>query len=269
MSIPTPDTPPDSCPQAALKNWLASEQGRYVMDWEQKKITPMLSDVFGFNAIQIGLPEIDFLAENRIPLKLRIGDIQQIDVTGTGKSDPARMLTDPIDLVCELPELPFASNSIDLVVLTHGLEFHSHPHQLLREVERVLMPEGKLIIAGFNPFSLWGLRRRLPKCAAEGPWRGHFISLPRLKDWLTLLNLETDRGHFGCYAPPFQQKEWLSRFGWMEKAGDRWWPVGAGVYIIRAVKRVHGIRLIKPNWKTATTRNKAFTTAVRKLRPHD
>lgn len=269
MSIAQPETPsPDSATASgtALKRWLASEQGRYVVDWERRKIAPLVSEAFGFNAIQIGLPEIDFLAGNRIPLKLRVGDIQQLVVPGEVGVPPP---LDRIDLVCELPELPFAANSIDLVVLTHALEFHPQPHHLLREVERVLIPEGKLVIAGFNPYSLWGLRRRLPRCAEAGPWHGRFISLLRLKDWLTLLSLEIDRGHFGCYAPPFRRADWLSHFGWMEKAGDRWWPLGAGVYLIRAVKRVHGMRLVKPNWKTAPARRKIFTPAVRKLRSHD
>jgi len=260
MSI-APPAAPDS--GAALTQWLATEQGRYVIGWEQKKIGPLVSDVFGFNALQIGLPEIDFLAENRIALKIQIGDVEQL------LADDRPSMHERIDLVCDLPELPFASNSIDLVLLTHALEFHPHPHQLLREVERVLIPEGKLLIVGFNPFSLWGMRRRLPKCANGAPWDGQFISLPRIKDWLTLLGLEVDRGHFGCYAPPFRRAEWLSRFDWMEKAGDRWWPIAAGVYIVRAVKRVHGMRLIKPNWKTTAARRKAFTTAVRKLGPHD
>lgn len=212
----------------------------------------MVGDVFGFNALQIGLTQIDFLENNRIPLKLRIGE-----------------QGDALDLVCDLPELPFASNSIDLIVLAHGLEFHEHPHHLLREVERVLMPEGKLVVASFNPFSLWGLRRRLPSAAPDGPWEGRFISLPRLKDWLTLLNMEIDRGKFGCYAPPFRRSEWLARFGWMEKAGDRWWPVAAGVYLVRAVKRVHGMTLIKPNWRTSPARRRVLTTAVRKTGAHD
>ena len=266
MSIDPTDKLPASGRPAALSRWLGTEQGRYVIGWEQRKIAPLVSDVFGFNALQIGLPEIDFLADNRIPLKLRIGDAEQFaDLSGAAQD----ALLSRVDLVCELPELPFASNSIDLVVLTHALEFHPQPHQLLREVERVLMPEGKLVITGFNPFSLWGLRRRLPRHADDAPWDGRFISLPRIKDWLTLLNLDVDRGHFGCYAPPFRRPEWLARFDWMEKAGDRWWPIAAGVYIVRAVKRVHGMRLIKPEWKTTAARRKVFTPVARKLRPHD
>ena len=272
MSIAPTENTPLLNHHSVLKAWLRTEQGKYVVDWERNRIAPLVSDIFGFNAIQIGLPEIDFLTESRIPLKLRVGDIQQFEGTSLETSLDKKIVTEklgPVDLICELPELPFASNSIDLVVLTHALEFHSHPHLLLREVERVLMPEGKLLIAGFNPYSLWGLRRRMPKTPPDGPWEGRFISLPRLKDWLALLNLETDRGHFGCYAPPFKRSEWLAKFGWMEKAGDRWWPLGAGVYLVRAVKRVHGMRLLKPDWKALPAQNKAMTNAVRKLTPND
>jgi SAM-dependent methyltransferase len=154
-------------------------------------------------------------------------------------------------------------------VLAHAREFHEHPHQLLREVERVLIAEGQLVIIGFNPFSLWGMRRRLPACPEGAPWNGRYLSLPRIKDWLTLLSFEIDRGHFGRYAPPFTSAAWLDRCAWMEKAGDRWWPVAGGVYAIRAVKRVHGMRLVKPKWKTAATARKALTpVARREQQPH-
>jgi SAM-dependent methyltransferase len=56
--------------------------------------------------------------------------------------------------------------------MAHALEFHDDPHQILREVERVLIPEGELIITGFNPISIWGLRQRLPNCPGDFPWNG-------------------------------------------------------------------------------------------------
>lgn len=240
----------------SLNDWLKTDQGRYVTDWELDRVGKMVSDIFGFNALQIGLPQLDYLAENRIALRQKIGEPSATPAT-TG-----------LHIHCALPELPIASGSVDLVVLAHGLEFHQHPHQLLREVERVLIAEGQLVIVGFNPFSLWGLRRHLPRCPTEGPWDGQYISLPRLKDWLALLGFEIDRGHFGRYAPPFRKTTWLNRWRWAEKAGDRWWPVAGGVYVIRAVKRVHGMRLIKPKWKKVAAPTKALTPVARKETPH-
>jgi hypothetical protein len=81
------------------------------------------------------------------------------------------------------------------------------------------------------------------------PWRGNFIARPRLKDWLALLDFEITEDRLCCYAPPFSQEKWLKRFSFMETAGDRWWPFSGGVYFLTAVKRVHGMRVIKPEWK--------------------
>ena len=80
------------------------------------------------------------------------------------------------------------------------------------------------------------------------PREGEFISVPRLKDWLKLMNMEVNTGRFGCYAPPCRSDRWLQRFGLLESAGVRWWPFLGAVYIIEAVKRVKGFNLVGPAW---------------------
>ena len=213
----------------SLSEWFATPQGGYVLEREQVFFDRTVSDIFGYNALQLGLPEHDFLRSSRMPLRFSGGNQQGNNVR----------------LCCT--ELPFDTACLDLVLIPHVLEFAEHPHQILREVERVLMPEGSLVISGFNPRSLWGLRRALG--SKEGyPWNGHFITLLRLKDWLALLGFEVAAGRFAAYAPPFQTAKWLERYAFMEKAGDRWWAVGGGVYLLHAVKRVPGMRLIKPQW---------------------
>ena len=226
--------------------WLDTPQGRYVMSWEQAKVDAVVCDLFGYNALQIGLPRYDLLANNRIPLR-------QV----AGESGPA-------DILCDLRELPFSANSIDLVVMPHILEFHDDPHQILREVERILIPEGQLVITGFNPLSLWGLRQHLPNSPVTFPINGNYISVLRLKDWLQLLGFEVDRGNFGCYIPPFTQETWLKRWHFMEAAGDRWWSFAGAVYLLRAVKRVHGMRLILPAWKRKQAARKALSAVTQK-----
>jgi SAM-dependent methyltransferase len=220
------------------EHWQQTPLGRYVADWERARAELLVGDVFGFNAVQIGMTEVDFLKASRIALKVCVDE-----------DAPAR-------LRCDAQQLPFAAASIDLVVLPHVLEFHGNPHQILREVERVLIPEGRLLIAGFNPFSLWGLRRRLYASPPEYPFSGRYLGMARLKDWLSLLNMDIERGHFGCYAPPLARLNNPARFSWLEKAGHRWWPIAGGVYVIRAVKRVPGMRLMRPAWKGAAVRRK-------------
>ncbi|MES2534690.1 MAG: methyltransferase domain-containing protein [Pseudomonadota bacterium] len=226
----------------ALGPWLESPAGNYVREWEQLQLQALTADIFGFNAVQLGMPQISGLEANRMPNKW---------LTDTHLPQTRDV---PIVVVHDFTELPFATQSLDLVVLPHVLEFAAEPHQVLREVERVLIPEGQVIVCGFNPASLWGARQ-----AAVGLTGGHFlpgdgelISVPRLKDWLKLLNMEVHPGHFGCYAPPCATDKWLNRFSFMEKAGDRWWPYFGAVYIVQAIKRVKGMRLIGPAWKIQT-----------------
>ncbi len=217
----------------SLSEWFASEQGGYVLTREQDYFDHTVSDIFGFNATQIGLPEHDFLRSSRMPLRFTAGN----------------QAGNAVRLCCD--ELPFDSDSLDLVVLPHVLEFADNPHQILREVERVLMPEGSLIISGFNPYSLWGMHRKWCRKQGGYPWCGRFIGLPRLKDWLALLGFEVAGGRFAAYAPPLNHAKWLERFAFMEKAGDRWWAVSGGVYFLHAIKRVPGMRVIKPQWNQA------------------
>lgn len=213
-----------------MRTWFDSELGQYVLAREQAWFDAVSADLFGFNAMQVGHCGVECLRANRMPHRF----------CGSPEEGELRCL----------PEfLPIASQSLDLLVLSHQLEFSAHPHQVLREAERVLRPEGRLLISGFNPFSLWGLRRALNRQAGDWPWRGRFIHLTRIKDWLALLGFELAGGRMACYAPPLERSAWLNRFAFLEAAGDRWWALGGGVYLIHAVKRVHGMRLIAPKWE--------------------
>ncbi len=213
----------------SLADWLEGSHGKYLLEREQDFIDHSVADIFGYNALQIGLPQHDLLRASRIPLHVTAG------------KEPAAQIR------IDAEELPFETGSIDLVLLPHVLEFDLHPHQILREVERIMMPEGHVIITGFNPRSLWGMRRVLSS-KMEYPWCGSFIALPRIKDWLALLGLEVVAGRFACYAPPLTNPAWLRRMRFMEPAGDRWWAVCGGVYFLQAIKRVPGMRLMKPQW---------------------
>jgi len=232
--------------QSTLAAWYETAKGAYVLEWERTQFDSAVEDIFGFNAAQIGLPSIDFLRASRISYRFCVSAEPGCGVT----ADPRH--------------LPLASQSMDLVVLPHVLEFGEDPHQILREAERVLMPEGQIVIAGFNPLSLWGLKRRLGRKRPEHPWCGDFIGLLRLRDWLKLLGFELNGGRFGCYAPPVSQTRWLQRFAFMEKAGDRWWPICGGVYVVRAVKRVRGMRLVTPSWKNGRTTARALAPVARR-----
>lgn len=152
--------------------------------------------------------------------------------------------------VCSVADaLPFDMRSINIAVLPHTLEFAARPHQILREVDRVLAADGHVVIFGFNPISLWGIWRLALGWKRQVPWSGQFYRLSRVQDWLTLLGFETVSGSMIYYRPPVQNERVSNRLRFLERAGDRWWPIGAAVYVLVARKREYGMPLIYPRWK--------------------
>jgi len=230
-----------------IEQWFETSLGKYLLDHEQRYFDLVVANIFGYNAVQIGLPSVNFLHANRMPLHFSAGTEKGVDVNV--KPD----------------FLPIKSCSMDLVVLPHVLEFNANPHQILREVHRILMHEGHVVISGFNPISFWGIHQYFEKKKQEFPWCGNFIALQRLKDWLKLLNFETSGGRLSCYTPPFKQQKWRERFSFMEAAGDRWWPISGGVYFLHAIKHVHGMRVIRPGWKNSLAGKKRVAPAAQRF----
>ncbi len=251
-----------------LTDWLKTPPGVYLLAWEQARFDEAVSDIFGYHALQLGLPELDTLRTNRVPHRWlaqesvpalavaaprAVVEAASVDVTAVaGASSRPRAA-----LITESGALPFPENSLDLVVLAHTLELSRDPHATLREVERVLVPEGRVVMSGFNPASLWGMRQRRAHLYQRMgshelflPEAGEFIGYWRLRDWLRLLSFEVESGRFGCYRPALASQKWLARFEWMDRAGARWWPILGAVYFLVAVKRVRGVRLLEPAWKS-------------------
>lgn len=211
------------------QTWLATALGDYLKTQEQRLFDTAIANIFGFNAVQLGMTDVDFLRGCRMPFKLKAGAKQ-----GT--------------VNCQSTQLPFQTTSIDLLLLPHVLEFSEDPHQTLRDAERVLVPEGHIIISGFNPLSAWGIKRLTAKSKGY-PWEGTFFSLPRIKDWLALLDFEIVSVKMDCYALPFSNPSWLKRWYFMDKTGSACWPMMGGIFVIVAKKRVLGMRVIRPEWK--------------------
>jgi SAM-dependent methyltransferase len=205
-------------------------------------------DLFGFHALQLGFPALDGLQANRMPHRWLASDAHP---------EPWPLGRDVI--LTNYEALPFSSASLDLLVLPHTLELSYDPHATLREVERVLVPEGRVVICGFNPNSLWGLSKSFKRGFSQ---MGDFIGQRRLRDWLQLLSFEVESTSFGCYRPVVKTERWLQRWDWMDEAGVRWWPILGSVYGMVAVKRVQGMRLMSPAWKKAVPRAAAVVTSA-------
>jgi SAM-dependent methyltransferase len=218
---------------SSVINWFETPLGKRVVREESQVARAALDDVFGFDLLQIGhWGGAGFL--------LSSARTQHATVV-------CENAVDGVSLSAELEALPFASDSIDAVVLPHTLECVDDPHAVLREAERVLRPEGILMILGFNPWSGWGMRRALAH-AMDGPafppGTQRMLSDLRLRDWVALLGLDTAKvmGYLGLI--PLSGKS-HSPDGYRARPA-----IMCGAYLLKAQKRTQTLTLVRPKWRT-------------------
>lgn len=220
-----------------LRRWFTGPLGKTLLEYEQLKVNQALTDLFGYHILQLGCLHGDaFIKASRISHKIILkfeadGNDCQADFISTGDS------------------LALASDEMDVVFMPHVLEYTANPHKLLREVERVLISEGHVVIIGFNPWSLWGLWRILLVWREIPPWHGHFYGLARLKDWLSLLDFELLEVERFFFRPPIKSIRVMDKLGFLEKLGKHCWSFFGGTYIIIAKKRVIPLTPIRMRWR--------------------
>ena len=198
----------------------------------------ILPDLFGYHLLQVGrLGQRDLLTGSRILNRL----VVELDGRPAANAYPA--------ILGRAVALPVESDSVDVVLLPHILEFEDEPHEALREASRVLVPEGHLVICGFNPWSLLGVWRLALKGTGAMPWCGHFLGANRIVDWLALLGFDV-LGIDACFLrPPFRAPRLLERLDFIERAANARLPVLGGAYVALARKRVTTLTPIRTRWK--------------------
>ncbi len=173
-------------PRKFDRAWLDTPAGRRLLAGELRVVRSALAALFGDQLLQIG----DWAGHAYV----RSARTRRAAVAAS-RPGPG------VDLVTQGDRLGIASDSIDAVLIAHALETNSDPHGLLREVDRVLRPDGQLVVLCFNPHGVWGMRHVL---ARQGfpPGVGHLISEHRLRDWLRLLNYRIDASrHYHFHLP--------------------------------------------------------------------
>jgi len=205
--------------------WLTSAKGTSFMAQEQQQLAGFMPKAFGHYSVYVGL-NAKLSSSLASPIKNTMALTTDARLGG--------------DLIMDPHQLPLASEAIDLVVLQHVLDMSDDPHQTLREAARVLNAGGRLVITGFNPYSLWGLLRQL-RLKRGVPWRANFLTQQRLKDWLRLLSFaDFDIKPVYDYAAANGcKRRWLKAFV------D---PLGAG-YVMSAVKQETRVHLLKTHWR--------------------
>ena len=222
-----------------LRAWCKQPLGRQLIIAEQDLLRDVLGDVFGYHLVQLDPPcQSDSLAASRIMHRV----VQSCTDQG---------LEQRPGLLASAEALPLQSDSVDAFVLSHVLELADEAHQVLREIDRCLVAEGHLIVLGFNPYGLWGLRRVMFGWRGKVPWSLRFVSLPRLKDWLSLLGFDTLQTRYLFPYPPWQYGAGSSNKGTrlLHRLHGDHWPLLAASYLLVARKRVKTLTPIKPRWR--------------------
>ena len=234
--------------QKMLTGWFQSQLGRWLTQQEQCCLDKKVVRLFGYHLVQIGAPDPSLRLLDHSPAKNKVVVDSTVDEMSRG-----------VSLQADPQQLPLASDSVDGVIMHHALDFAADPHQALREVERILIPEGQLIVVGFNPWSLWGVWRLFHLRHRRPPWSGHFFTARRLSDWLSLLGFEQERVEYLVYRPPMHSPAIMQKLAFLDHVGARAWQGGGGVYVIRAVKRTITMTPIRPKWQI---RKKVIPAAV-------
>jgi SAM-dependent methyltransferase len=212
----------------SMTAWWHSPMGQLVQDLEQAEILSLEHSLYGDFNVQLGGTRACFPDSKQTVSECLVGDDGSI--------------------MAHAEALPFKSHSIDNMLLLHVLEHAVDPHQLLRETDRVLSADGKIILLAFNPLSLWGLRK-LFSWRNGRPWDGHFFMPYRLKDWLSLLNYEVIEQRKIMYAPPVTKLMSASGDNGFERYGQRFWSCLGGVTMMVAAKRTIPVTPIKAKWQ--------------------
>ncbi|OUS23625.1 hypothetical protein A9Q99_26625 [Gammaproteobacteria bacterium 45_16_T64] len=222
-----------------VKSWYKTELGVQTLASEKAVLDQLLPELFGYHLMQVGVINSPQLTSSS-PIKHQFF-VNELQDEGSSCS--------PKMVISKATELAIASDSIDVAVLHHSLDFHDNPHGILREISRTVMPGGKIVIVGFNPWSWWGAFRTFLKNASNSsraPWDGNFLSLYRVSDWLNLLDFEIDGCECVCYGLPSVNPKASKAFSWIGSLAKRWLSQTGAVYTVVATKRVATFTPIKP-----------------------
>ncbi|GAB5449857.1 MAG: hypothetical protein Hals2KO_01850 [Halioglobus sp.] len=210
-----------------LESWYARESGQYLYHATERAVQDMLDRAFGYHILQLGHCSNEALCANS-PINHRI--------VCAARAEPG------VQLVAHPDELPLESDSVDAVIAHHSLEFACNPHQVLREIQRVLTPQGQLLVIGFNPYSLAGCGSYLRRLAGHSLWRHHRpVGERRMTDWLHLLGCEVQETVRIHSVPPVgvgRLRRGLTR---LDTWSDQHNLLIGGLYILHATKKVAGL----------------------------
>jgi SAM-dependent methyltransferase len=238
-------------------HWLTCFLGKSLLESETKALTKMLAGKYGKQTLLLGVPhQNSLLQSSAIARKYLLSPLLNRD-----KSYHY--------IEGDFYDLPIQSGSVDQVILPHTLELLDNPHQLLSEACRIVKPEGCIFILGFNPYSMWGLRKYLVKNLTI-PWTRSFISSRQVINWLALADFELEKQNMILFRPPTQHQSLYKKFKFLEWIGKKCYKAFGGVYILQAKAKVTPLTPIRLHWtqELSGTRITAGTIPGPSIRNH-
>lgn len=219
------------------KNWQQLPAGELIVDELNQALSHWWPKLFGYHMLKVGSLSAE-LNSDACPIK------HQVAVASSTEQG----------VIADIDDLPFLEHSVDVCLLSHALEFTLDPHHVIREANRVLIPNGYMVITGYNPFSAIGLNKLLPYRRKSFPWNERFFSPNRIKDWLDLMGYEilTDerflyRTLTGHKITNVKNSGFIAR-NWQKFASNYLTSLGS-IYLIVAKKRRLPLTPIKPKWQ--------------------
>lgn len=211
-----------------MDDWFDTPLGRALLEQERRRCLALVPSGYYPSSLQVGRPAVDFLDGIESGRRFVVVDAVR---AGGGAGPPVHRI------VATGSALPFADKTHNLIVLPHTLDFCEDAHAVLREVNQILVPQGCLVITGFNRLSLWGALRPVMRALERPPWTGRFRRVGRVQDWLSLLGFDLAGAAMLAYQPPLQSEKWRRKLSFIDTAGARWWPGLGAVYVIVGRKR--------------------------------
>lgn len=208
-----------------FSQWFAQSEGKPVVQYEQDVLNLLLPQYYGFYLLQLGiLSHYDLKAASMIRNHIKIGRVEQL-------------YPNTLAVEANLMSLPLQYESIDVIVAPHVLECCTNPAHLLNEIYNILIPGGKVVIFGFNPYSFWGVTKVF-KPKTQMPWAGNFHSLGQVKFWLNSVGFQVQEYKRGCYRPPLRNESAFNKLLFLESFGQAFFPFLGGVYCLVAEKKI-------------------------------
>ena len=234
-------------------NWYQTLSGQAALDKLDGLCAEAMSEIFGYYAIQTGVlsGQHDLLQHSRIAAGFSLASRDSFDLLQNNESG----VNSNFALISSNEQLPISTDNVDLVVASHCLESSENPHQVLREIDRILVPEGHCILIGFNPFAISHIRRKVRFSSRKKDTNYKMRSVTRVRDWFSLLGFEVLDVNYMGFRPSIKNRKKFESLRWMETWGDYTGPVLGNLYVVHAKKQVIAKRPHKKVWEAPAVLN--------------